>query len=1123
MGCCIGMAGGSGGVFEDESGFEYEYMPTAKLIVNSALHARDIVMSASTATSARVPPLPLNGKAFRHRQAESTSLASQSIPYRSSSQTNVATNGNYFRNLPIPGSSSQTSASTSTTTISSGPSNYATLQSTTSTSEVRYRTPSDARQAPVTAIRSRPSASRQKDANGEYFIASAVKDFEGDENFNRGSKIYIKGTLPHDAGLVYVAMEVDGKPGTFFPAPKSCLQPIGPKAPLIDPSEITLKESIGKGSFSTVYKALYKGETVAYKKLVRHGEKGFEDACREAEHLNAMDHHNIVKVVGVCKQVEQGSGNLRIIRGALVMEYCAGGQLVDLIMGHDFHPPLRVLISWALQIANALWYMHSHQTIPICHGDVKPHNVLIVEQPCKCNDQLSCANDSSKCRMCGLCRADHLTLKMTDFGLTRNMNDDTKTSGSSAVPGTAPYVSPEMVNLEILPASDVWSFGVVLWQMLTKSAPYAELKDHKDYLLYAIATQNISLQITDDCPKELEDILKACWQFKAEDRPTMEQVIEMLEAARTHDDSQFFMKCDPIALEQLIKTITVMQKQWVKNPEPKSHHRAKADKTKVKKSTEKLTIGPPENFQHKFAIQYSGNGYHIHEKDSSEVHSPFNTLQKKKNTISFHKSTPELSFTAPSEDTTPSGQHTLERTKAVRRRQPLHLREESIVTETLFSKGFKKTSLGIPTDGGNEPHYDETTIEVVAEKDVPSAIRTTPRPSHSRSPSSNSNFYVHPSGEPTAQTAYDTATIRSNTSDSSSSSVPWTTKLRKIIQPYKKEKHHNSKNSVVIGGSSFDDSDASPKAHLVKNPNGEGASSRFQKNENRVTQRHRGRSVGPDSMTTTPTSGATTPSTPHLRTGSFIDPDQVIAFPKSPNASTSPVIAQSVPQLVTEFPPEPEEAAPTIVVHGRSKSNDINVNSVTPTREYMDLLANKIGKLDVVNNPSYVGFGKAPIAKPESSLTPEGPTPSVTAVRNAYEKLTATVPTLPTRPPRSTEIAVAPPVTRPRTSTTPSLMSSNAPTSTASSDLPTTLAPGFKSSRSLSSGYLTLDSQASRTPSPKPPPPDPPKQADSDLPTSAAPLLQRPTTLKLHPSKPAATIQRSDAYVQIKGNTPRRN
>ncbi len=154
---------------------------------------------------------------------------------------------------------------------------------------------------------------------------------------------------------------------------------------------------------------------------------------REAQSAAALSHPNIVSIFD---RGEAEDGTYYI-----AMEYLPGGTLKDRILKRGPLPP-RTAAAVALQIAEALRVAHDRGVV---HRDIKPHNILITG-----------AGD----------------VKVTDFGIARAASSSTMTRTGSIL-GTAHYISPEQAMGEpVGPASDLYSLGIVLYEMLTGELPY---------------------------------------------------------------------------------------------------------------------------------------------------------------------------------------------------------------------------------------------------------------------------------------------------------------------------------------------------------------------------------------------------------------------------------------------------------------------------------------------------------------------------------------------------------------------------------------------------------------------------------------------------------------------------
>ncbi|KAK6306873.1 hypothetical protein J4Q44_G00220210 [Coregonus suidteri] len=274
----------------------------------------------------------------------------------------------------------------------------------------------------------------------------------------------------------------------------------------IDFSELTLEEIIGVGGFGKVYRAMWRGAEVAVKAARRdpdEEEGQILESVRQEAKLFAMLHHpNIMALLGVCLQEPTL---------CLVMEFARGGPLNRALSGKRI-PPC-TLVDWAVQIARAMHYLHCEAIVPIIHRDLKSSNILILE----------------KVEMEDLTNK---TLKITDFGLAREWHRTTKMSAA----GTYAWMSPEVIRSSTFSkGSDVWSYGVLLWELLTGEVPFRGI----DCLAvaYGVAMNKLALPIPSTCPEPFARLMEDCWSPDPHLRPLFTSILDQLTAI---EESGFF-------------------------------------------------------------------------------------------------------------------------------------------------------------------------------------------------------------------------------------------------------------------------------------------------------------------------------------------------------------------------------------------------------------------------------------------------------------------------------------------------------------------------------------------------------------------------------------------------------
>ncbi|KAJ3672173.1 hypothetical protein LUZ60_006894 [Juncus effusus] len=205
---------------------------------------------------------------------------------------------------------------------------------------------------------------------------------------------------------------------------------------------------VGEGGFGCVYRGSIKSldpdpvrVEVAVKQLNRKGHQGHKEWLNEVNVLGIVDHPNLVKLIGYCAEDDE-----RGIQRLLVYEFMPNRSVEDHLSARSnatLSWPMRLKV--ALDAAKGLTYLHEEMEFQIIFRDLKTSNILLDED---------------------------WKAKLSDFGLARQGPDEGLSHVSTAIVGTLGYAAPEYIQTGRLTAkSDIWSYGVVLYELITGRRP----------------------------------------------------------------------------------------------------------------------------------------------------------------------------------------------------------------------------------------------------------------------------------------------------------------------------------------------------------------------------------------------------------------------------------------------------------------------------------------------------------------------------------------------------------------------------------------------------------------------------------------------------------------------------
>uniref|UniRef100_A0A1J3DJ89 non-specific serine/threonine protein kinase n=1 Tax=Noccaea caerulescens TaxID=107243 RepID=A0A1J3DJ89_NOCCA len=277
---------------------------------------------------------------------------------------------------------------------------------------------------------------------------------------------------------------------------------------------------VGHGGSSCVYRGQLKdGKTAAIKRL--NAPKGDDNDTlftTEVELLSRLHHYHVVPLIGYCSEFH-GKHAERL----LVFEYMSYGNLRDCLDGElGDKMTWNIRISLALGAARGLEYLHEAAAPRILHRDVKSTNILLDE---------------------------NWHAKITDLGMAKCLSSDGLQSGSSSptigLQGTFGYFAPEYAIAGCAsPMSDVFSFGVVLLELITGRKPIQRPSNNKgeeSLVIWAMPRLQDSKRVIEELPdprlngKFAEEemqimayLAKECLLLEPEARPTMREVVQIL-------------------------------------------------------------------------------------------------------------------------------------------------------------------------------------------------------------------------------------------------------------------------------------------------------------------------------------------------------------------------------------------------------------------------------------------------------------------------------------------------------------------------------------------------------------------------------------------------------------------
>lgn len=342
------------------------------------------------------------------------------------------------------------------------------------------------------------------DCNANGKLSTAERESVASENGSYGDNSNLMTVNP--------SLLAQAKDGNLAEA--SCLPELLPVIAewQVDLDEITFRKKIGSGAAGTTYLAKWRREEVAVK-VATATSLGILGWNMELRVLQRLHHPNIIRMMG-CIYTETPFAM------SLILEYCNQGDLGAALRKPT---PPNFINTVSFGLSTGMEYLHSKGVI---HRDIKPDNILI-------------HGDMETC---------DISVKLTDFGLSttfevpkflRSNDASTRSTGSSvgdveeeehtAEAGTYRWMAPEVIRHESYNyKADVYSFAVVLWQLLTREKPFHNDTQEEAAKLVALGYQRPPFPR--GLPKPVMAVIDRAWGEDPDERPNFDELCEIFES-----------------------------------------------------------------------------------------------------------------------------------------------------------------------------------------------------------------------------------------------------------------------------------------------------------------------------------------------------------------------------------------------------------------------------------------------------------------------------------------------------------------------------------------------------------------------------------------------------------------